>query len=754
MTTNTGIMEAAVNLAAEYQWRVLPVNGKVPAIPRWPEVASCDENQIREWWTNGYAGCNVGIATGRASGLVVLDIDPRNGGNESFARMVQSFGPLPETIEVATPSGGRHLYFAYPQDGSQIGNRANLAGYTGVDVRGDGGQVVAPPSIGSNGVPYKWDSTSANAAAIPPAWMKIMVQPERAERAERAERSTPDPEGSKARMADALAAMLRIRTKPGEADGSKRLLAVACRCAEFSLSDDDAIKLIRQYAVVCPFPKSYTDAEVRQRLRDAASKVEDIAEDATPFTGNSSPTFAADVTSNDPDLDQVMRDKCGRTTTDTGNGERFAQQWRGRVVFAPRRGWLVYNGRRWVDDDGQRVEELAKKTARRIYIEAARCKDAEIAKRLADWAHRSESKSRIDAMICMARHLLVVRPEDLDAEPWKLNVENGIIDLKTGTLLPHDPAALMTKLANVTYNPEAPAPTFENFLAVTFQDDLELIATVLRQCGMFLTGDVSEQYLFIYHGVGANGKSTLCDILMHIMGDYAGPAAPDLLTTSKNRQHPTELADLQGKRLVIASETESGQTLRLQLVKQLTGDRNIKARMMRENFYTFERTHKMVLMTNNKPRIRENTEATWRRIRLVPFNHVVVKPDRDPHLLEKLKAEAAGILNWLVRGCLEWQADGLGEVDAVTHATEAYRRDECILDEFITEKCVTGNPEYKALRGDLFKALTEWCEGAGERRPGRKELYEAVRQIEGVTEAEVTILGRSGRGFSGIMVKP
>lgn len=473
-------------------------------------------------------------------------------------------------------------------------------------------------------------------------------------------------------------------------------------------------------------------------------------------TDNSTALLAATSPASEHDaaIEEVMQEKAGRTLTDTGNGERFARQWHKRVLWCPRRGWLRWDGRRFADDDGQGVEALAVKTARHIYAEAARCRDADTGKKIGDWAHRSESKPRIDAMLGMAKHLLTVKPEELDADPFALNVENGILDLRTGTLGAHDPINRCTKLAPVVFNPAATAPTFIEFIKTTFGGDPALIQAVQKQLGMMLTADVTEQYLFIYHGVGANGKSTLLDLVLFILGDYAAPAAPDLLTASKQRQHPTELADLQGKRLIIASETESGQTLRLQLVKQLTGDRMIKARMMHQDFYTFQRTHKLILMTNNRPRIRENTEATWRRIQLVPFDNVVPKGQRDPNLLDALKAEGSGILNWLIAGCLAWRRDGLGDVEAVTKATAEYRSEENVIDEFVRERCDVGGADYKALRGDIFKAFSEWCDAAGERRPNRKDLYSELRRIDGVTDENVTVLNRSGRGFVGVRVKP
>jgi len=231
---------------------------------------------------------------------------------------------------------------------------------------------------------------------------------------------------------------------------------------------------------------------------------------------------------------------------------------------------------------------------------------------------------------------------------------------------------------------------------------------VQRWHGHCLSADIREQYLPIYHGEGNNGKSVLLDTISAVMGDYAGEAPPDLITVRKHPEHPTEIADLLGKRLVVASETERDAELRLQLIKRLTGNARLKARRMRQDYFEFARSHKMILVTNNRPAIKEDTEAAWRRLRLVPFDVIIPKEQRDPDLMRKLRSEWPGMLAWMVRGCVDWLREGLTEPDAVVVATEAYRGAANSLEAFLTECCTLGEG-LVCRSSDLLAAYGEWC---------------------------------------------
>lgn len=400
--------------------------------------------------------------------------------------------------------------------------------------------------------------------------------------------------------------------------------------------------------------------------------------------------------------------------TDTGNAERLVARHGNDLRYSRALGWLYWDGRRWKLDDTGEVERRAKRIVRGIYEEAASLNDADKRQALAAWAKSSESAVRRRNLLDLAKSeaVVVVTPDQLDQDDFLLNVTNGTVNLRTGELQPHDRADLITKLAGTAYNPDATCPTFDRFLDETVCGRKDLSRYLQQTFGMYLTGDISEQILLIEIGTGSNGKNTFTDQMTDIWGDYAAEAAPDLLVAQKHRAHPTEIADLFGKRLVIASETERNEHLRVQFVKRLTGDAKLKGRYMHGNFFEFRRTCKVILITNNKPVISERTHAIWRRLRLVPFDNIVADENQDKTLPERLRREASGVLTWLVQGCLSWQRNGLTTPQEVLVATDAYRTESDWLKRF-AEECLTLAPELWSPSARISDTLDAWCHEVG-----------------------------------------
>jgi putative DNA primase/helicase len=404
----------------------------------------------------------------------------------------------------------------------------------------------------------------------------------------------------------------------------------------------------------------------------------------------------------------------GHNLTDLGNARRMVElhgddfRWCG-----PWGRFVVYDGKRWKQDDTGAVERMAKDTVRSIYQEAADAGDGDRRKALAKHATRSEAANRLQAMIGLTRSEpgIPVLPADLDGEPWLLNVENGTLDLRSGKLREQRREGLITKLAPVEYDPEAQAPTWEAFLKRVLPSEA-LRRFVQRAIGYSLTGSVEEQILLFLYGTGANGKSTLVNAVLELLGDYGKQAAPDLLVV-KQGAHPTELADLFGARFVASVEVEDGRRLAESLVKQLTGGDKIKARYMRQDFWEFSPTHKIFLAANHRPTVRGTDHAIWRRIKLVPFDVTIPKEEQDPRLPERLREELPGILAWAVRGCLEWQHEGLGEPEEVRSATESYRAEMDVLAAFLEDRCVV-DPNATVGATPLWNAYQEWCRETGE----------------------------------------
>jgi putative DNA primase/helicase len=344
------------------------------------------------------------------------------------------------------------------------------------------------------------------------------------------------------------------------------------------------------------------------------------------------------------------------------------------------------------------------------------------------WALKSEDARRINAMIELARSEpgIAIKPEDLDRDPWLFNCSNGTLDLRSGKLREHRRDDLLTKLCPTPYEPEATCPLWEKTLSTIFAENASLVDYLRRLCGYCLTGTTGEQILPIFWGEGSNGKSLVFEVVRFVLGtEYVGVGANELLGSGNGNYepHPTYLADLFGRRLVTLAETREGGRLNEAQIKKLTGGDRIKARGMREDFWEFTPTHKIWLATNHKPDVRGTDHGIWRRLRLLPFTVRFWDPDKretgpehlraDKGLPDKLKAEASGILAWMVRGCLEWQAGGLNEPEEVQIATSEYRGEQDVIAAFIRDRCQV-DPEYECRAGDLYAAYRQWHEASGE----------------------------------------
>ena len=214
-----------------------------------------------------------------------------------------------------------------------------------------------------------------------------------------------------------------------------------------------------------------------------------------------------------------------------------------------------------------------------------------------------------------------------------------------------------------------------------------LITYLKRLVGWSLTADVREQILPFLYGGGQNGKSVFLNTIRAMLGDYAMQAPPNFLLAKDREQHPTELSDLFGKRFVCTIEVEKGKQFALALVKMLTGGEPVRSRRMREDFWEFAPTWKIWLAANDKPKVKAQDKATWRRIKLIPFEVTIPDGEVDPTLGATLLDELPGILNWAIKGCREWQQYGLQEPSEVTTATDQYRVESDLLGQFVKDCC-------------------------------------------------------------------
>jgi putative DNA primase/helicase len=363
-------------------------------------------------------------------------------------------------------------------------------------------------------------------------------------------------------------------------------------------------------------------------------------------------------------------------------------------------------------------------------------------------ASETAQAAKLRAMISLAESEpgIPIDVDDLNPNGSLLNCPNGTLDLRTGKLRQHERWQNITMLCPTEYREDATCPQWEQFLKEVCVDE-DLIAFVQRLLGYCLTADVSEQKLPIFYGTGANGKSTLLNAFLDVVGtDYTMQAMPDFLMEKRGESHPTEKAALFGKRFVSCVETESSRKLAESTVKMLTGGERIQARRMREDFWEFQPSHKLVLCTNHKPIVAGTDHGIWRRVLLVPFSQRFEGSRIDKKLPEKLKAEAVGILAWLVEGCLKWQRFGFNPPESVTSATDEYRSQEDIIGRFVSERCQRAKSS--AVRfSNLYTAFESWCKDTGDFCPSKRKMGSWL------TDQGYQSYSAHGRMYRGLVLK-
>ena len=400
--------------------------------------------------------------------------------------------------------------------------------------------------------------------------------------------------------------------------------------------------------------------------------------------------------------------------TDLGNAERLVHHFGKDIRYCHAwQKWLIWDGVRWSIDKSDQIRQLAKKVIRKIYTEAEKTVDSGKRKAIATHAMKSEAANHIRAMIELAKSDVPITPEELDRDPWLLTCTNGTIDLRTGALLGHQRDHFITQLAPVEYDGNAECPRWHAFLKRVMDGNGNLISFLQQAIGYSLTGENTEQCLFILYGSGANGKSTFLQTLNSMLGDYAKQTPTETLLVKQKGAIPNDVARLKGARFVTASEAESDQKLAESLIKQMTGGDTISARFLHQEWFDFEPTHKVFLGTNHKPVIKGTDHAIWRRIRLIPFEITIPENERDQSLLNKLRDELSGILAWAVRGCSDWQKNGLGIPEEVKSATDTYRGEMDALAEFLNDCCQVDSAS-KTTSKDIYAAYSTWCEDNGE----------------------------------------
>jgi putative DNA primase/helicase len=644
--------------------------------------ATTDSETIRRWWAQ-WPDSNVGIACG-PSGLVVIDIDPRHGGDESLRNLEDQFGRLPATVEAITGGGGRHILFTSPP-GLQV-RCQTLA--PGIDVKAAGGYVVAAPSLHASGQRYAWEfsCTPDNAELMPiPDWLLALM--------------TASP--SQGRLSSHPPGWLGEALMKGATEGGRNNTATSIAGAlhKKGLEDDVILQVLRNWNQLNhpPLPASELEAVVHS-----------ISRYPVPLRIEAPARQPGDI----------QLELNALPLTDAGQAEAIALLNGDRLRYDhTRQKWLVWDSVRWrLDSDGE-AQRLAVKAARERLTSSDRVVDHDMRQMIAKFAVRAEDDYRIQSGLRVAaiQPSLATNSAAFDRDPWVLVCGNGLVDLQTGILRDSNPSDMVSLTTGIPYQSDAACPRWRQFLNEIFLDDQDLIDFIHRAIGYTLSGDTREQLLFICHGSGANGKSVFLSTLRAVMGEYGANACFDTFLDNDRggRSVPNDIAALRGARLVTASEVKEGARLNEGRIKALTGCDAVTARFLFKEYFTFDPIFKLWLAVNHKPTIRGTDEAIWRRIRLIPFNAHFAPDKADPDLTKKLVAEGPGILAWAVQGCLDWQRQGLGTPNAVSAATSTYRVESDLLTGFLSD-CVPESPSAQVRASDLYAAYRKWCDTNGE----------------------------------------
>lgn len=453
-----------------------------------------------------------------------------------------------------------------------------------------------------------------------------------------------------------------------------------------------------------------------------ADFVRHLVESATPWDGDAAvrDLFAKAEPATDAACATMPRN-------DYGNGQRLAKRFGRYLRHVADIGWYFFDGQRWSAKLGaDRAYECAHRTSLAIGDEARALQEAgpldgESEKDFGDrvdahrkWATASGNRSRIDGMLLAASPYLSLLPEQLDVDPWALNVANGTLNLRPSAgdidLRPQRHTDYISRLAPVAYDPEATCPTWRSFLDRVLPSK-ESQVFLQRWTGYSLTGDASEQRIVVLYGAGANGKSTFVDTLHHVVGDYGiGLPIASLMADDRRRgDAPTpDLARLPGARWVRSSEPKVGFRLDEAMVKAMTSGEPMTVRHLNKGFFEFSPIFKLTLSTNHKPVIRGTDTGIWRRLVLVPFDVEIPEAERDRGLAAKLKAEAPGILAWALDGYRLWAESGLSVPASVELATADYRAESDPIGDFIALAVMT-SPGSQVTARDLYEAYKRWC---------------------------------------------
>ncbi len=687
---------------AKRGWYVFPLQGKIPLKgSKGFHEATINEKQIWNWFSN--SSYNIGIATGKISGFFVLDVDnkPHKGkhGDDELKDIESKHEKIPDTVESITPSGGRHIFFKYPTSG--IGSTADFR--NGLDVRGDGGYIVAPPSI-LDDKNYEWEASSHpddTQLAHAPEWLlSVMKEKKKVVINENADK--PIMEGSRN----------------------------ATLTSNAGLFHSKGIDKKTIFALISNMNKERCNPPLPDK------EIETIINSVTKYT----------------DEKNIFMEPL----TDTWNAKAIHLMYGKDLKYCDAlRGWFHWNTKFWEADEKYKIYKIIQSSSNRIISKASTISDDETRKKVLKHAINLQNEPKMKN----AMNLLRAEPEitktsdEFDSNPWVLNCQNGTLNLETDDFYQQRREDFITKCIRFDFDPKAECPEWHKFIRSIFMEDDELIKFIQRAVGYSLSGNVSEDCIFMFYGDGANGKSTFLKHILKILGPYAITTPADTLLEKKGDAPLNDIARLKGHRFVSCVESGRSRYMDEARVKQMTGGDPIPARFLYKEYFEFYSTFKIFFATNNLPNVSELSNGIWRRLFAIPFNNHYLKDDIDHNLDAKLSAEYPGILNWAIKGFQEWKLNRLGTAATIQDFTQHYREDSDIIQIFLDEMCdhnfETGQQSISAT--DLWRVFSDWNKEIKGKQYKRREFNDYLKSKGFVKKKNSSDAGKYH--FYGISVK-
>lgn len=755
----------ALHYANRLGWYVFPCeeHGKRPITSHGFKDATTDPAQINQWWEQ-HPNANIGLDCGR-SGLLVIDLDGPEGVKNWNALQDQFAEQIPrhQTAIAKTGSGeGAHIYYTAPA-GVHIRNSAGKLA-KGIDVRAQGGYTILPSSVTEN--PYEWTSPPDNGIApLPDALLKLLTQPD-------AKLAPTNGNG-----AHDLNSLYQTHTEHGSHDAYvqaalERELAKLCAAMNGTRNDQlnksafalgqlvgigaldrahvesELYRAASEIGYVDDDGERQTRATIKSGLDDGEHQPRAIPPSFTPreykSNGHASSHAQGELSAAPGEwlpLEDIMH---AFDRAETGDAEILTLLFADRIAYDhSEKRWYFFEDHAWARDRRRQITHLVtNKVAAQFHHAAATLRtraendEAKEAKKereqkikeLYKRAAALQYQGRIDRVLDLARRqdALALTGEEWHKDSMLLACKNGVLNLRadafefrTGQPCDYLRSTIPTEWQGL----DAAAPRWEQFVDEIFAHDAELVAFVRRLFGYGLTGQATDDKFPVLWGEGRNGKDTLLETVEYVLGnELAAPVQSEVLvTTDRNPSVATpHLIALRNRRIVWVNETNEGARLNAGQVKMLTGGGTIAARPLYGESITFRPTHLIMLMTNHRPHTSDD-DAIWKRLLLIPFSQRFIDNPRnenehrcDPQLGMKLRAEAPGILAWLVRGALEWQSEGLKPPASVLSATDEYRAKEDTIAQFIAEKCVMlASANTKAL--ELYAEYKKWAEANGQK---------------------------------------